>query len=204
MTIPDRGVPAGGREPSRRGASAKKAIGGRRAYLALAATALAADQTSKVAADLWLRPRGPVGVIPGCFDLVYTRNPGGLFGYFATMADPWRSLLLTLLPLVAIVFLSVFLVRSERHDRSTLAGLALILGGATGNLVDRLFRGEVVDFLDVYVSWSPVSDWLVASFGTAHWPTFNVADSCIVIGAGLLLVDLVRPDRSAEGPAGAE
>ncbi|MDX1389220.1 MAG: signal peptidase II, partial [Acidobacteriota bacterium] len=56
-----------------------------------------------------------------------------------------------------------------------------------------IVRGEVVDFLDVYVAWTPAKNWLVDVCGTSHWPTFNVADSCILMGAGLLMIDLLRP-----------
>ena len=167
----------------------------RRKYFFVATVVFVLDQMSKIAADRWLQPRRSVEVIPGFFDLSYSRNRGGLFGYFSTLEDPWRMLLLIFLPIVAIVLIAVFLVRTEEADRITRAGLALILGGATGNLLDRIVRGEVVDFVDVYVAWSPVKTWLVDTFGTSHWPTFNVADSSIVVGAGLLLVDLVRPVR---------
>jgi signal peptidase II len=74
-----------------------------------------------------------------------------------------------------------------------------------GNLVDRIARGEVVDFLDAYASWPPLARWLTERFGTVHWPTFNVADSAIVVGAGLLILDMLRPERApretGSGPA---
>jgi signal peptidase II len=165
----------------------------RRNYFLLSAGVFVLDQLTKIGADRWLHGRTPVEVIPGFFNLSYSRNRGGLFGYFSTLDDPWRTILLTALPLVAIVLIAIFLVRTDDSDRVTRTGLALILGGAAGNLLDRIVRGEVVDFLDVYASWTPLRNWLVETFGTAHWPTFNVADSCIVIGAGLLLLDLVRP-----------
>jgi signal peptidase II len=177
------------------------AIAARRAHFLVAAAVLVADQASKIAADLLLRGRGPVSVIPGCFNLWYSRNRGGLFGYFSAWEDPWRSLLLTVFPLLAVGAIVVFLARTDEPDRATLAGLASILGGATGNLIDRVFRGEVVDFLDAYVSHAGVAQWLIDRFGTAHWPTFNLADSAIVTGAGLLLLDLFRAER-ASGPAG--
>ena len=167
----------------------------RRGYFLVAGVVFVLDQASKVAADLWLRGIGAVPVIPGWFDLAYSRNRGGLFGYFASMGDPWRHLLLTVLPLGAIVLISLFLVRTEEPDRNTLFGLSFILGGAVGNLLDRIVRGEVVDFLDVYVSWEPLEQWLVSIFHTAHWPTFNLADSAIVVGACLLVLDIVRPSR---------
>jgi signal peptidase II len=186
------------------------AIGRRRGYFGLAAAVFVLDQASKIAADQLLRGLGPVTVIPGFFNLWYSRNRGGLFGYFAGWPDPWRTVLLTVFPLLAVGAIVVFLAKTEEPDRRTMAGLAAILGGATGNLIDRALRGEVVDFLDAYVSHRGTAQWLVDRFGTAHWPTFNLADSAIVVGAGLLLLDLVLPDPStgpvpelpAGGPAG--
>ena len=183
-----------------------EAIGMRRGYFGMAAAVLLLDQASKIAADQFLRGLGPVAVIPGFFNLWYSRNRGGLFGYFAGWPDPWRTVLLTVFPLLAVGAIVVFLAKTEEPDRRTMAGLASILGGAAGNLIDRGLRGEVVDFLDAYVSHKGIAQWLVDRFGTAHWPTFNLADSAIVVGAGLLLLDLVLPDRSAspvpETPAG--
>jgi signal peptidase II len=171
-------------------------ISARRWYFISAGVVFVADQISKVAAELWLRGQGAVTLIPGFFNLSYSRNRGGLFGFFATAPDPWRSILLTLVPLAAIVLIGLFLARTSEPDRSTLFGLSLILGGAAGNLLDRAVRGEVVDFLDVYASWEPMRDWLIARFHTNHWPTFNLADSAIVVGAGLLLLDIIRPDKT--------
>jgi len=175
----------------------------RRNYFLISVAVFVLDQATKIGADRWLHGRTPVSVIPGFFSLGYSRNRGGLFGYFSTLEDPWRMILLTALPLIAIFLIAIFLVRTDEADRVTRTGLALILGGAAGNLLDRILRGEVVDFLDVYASWTPLRNWLVEIFGTAHWPTFNVADSCIVIGAGLLLLDLVRPLRKPEIGEGA-
>jgi signal peptidase II len=164
----------------------------RRYYLLISATLLLLDQLTKILAHGYLRGRGSVEVIPGVFNLWYSRNAGGLFGYFRDWSDPWRTLLLTALPVVAIVLIARFLLQGPDDDRPTLGGLALILGGAVGNLVDRALRGEVVDFLDVYASQPALARRLVSWFGTAHWPTFNVADSGIVVGACLLLWTVTR------------
>jgi len=165
----------------------------RRPYFLISLAVLILDQLSKWLVLQILEGRPPRVVIPGWFNLVFSENRGGLFGYFSELADPWRTLLLTLLPLLAIVLITIFIARGQEMDRSSLAGLGLILGGALGNLIDRLARGEVIDFLDVYVSSPGLADWLVARFGTSHWPTFNLADSAIVAGAVLLAFSLVRP-----------
>ena len=170
----------------------------RRGYFVIAAVALALDQASKLIVHHFLADRGAVEVIPGFFSLWYSRNPGALFGSFRDWAGPWRLILLTILPTIAVFFIAGFLRKGKIDDKPTLLGLSLILGGAAGNLIDRLFRGEVIDFLDVYVANSGLADWLIERFGTAHWPTFNIADSAIVAGACLLLLDILRPQRSSD------
>lgn len=123
-------------------------------------------------------------VIPGFFDIVHSQNSGVAFGIFNDSTSEWRTLLLILGSIAAVVALSVMLWKAERLDRRTLWGFALILGGAAGNVLDRIVWGRVTDFLLFYV-------------GQYQWPTFNVADSAIVIGSGLLLLDLLRPKRQA-------
>jgi signal peptidase II len=83
-----------------------------------------------------------------------------------------------------VIFVSVYLWRARHIDAATLWGLALILGGAAGNAFDRIVSGRVTDFLDFYI-------------GAYHWPTFNVADSGVVIGSGLLLLDMLLSKRQA-------
>ena len=173
----------------------------RRRYFLATLAVIILDQASKIVAHAFLPGRDPVVVIPGFMNLAYSRNPGGLFGLFGEWGAAWRMTLLTLLPIAAVVLIGLFLARTREEDRRTLLGLAMILGGATGNLIDRLFRGEVVDFLDAYASGQALAGWLVKQFGTAHWPTFNIADSAIVLGAGLLLLDIFRPGKPADKEA---
>jgi len=182
--------------------SLKAALRERRGYFLIALAVLGLDQTTKILAHAYLRDRGMVEIIPDFFNLWYSRNPGGLFGYFRDWDGPWRTILLTLLPLVAIGLIAGFITRTDETDRPTLLGLALILGGAVGNLIDRIFRGEVVDFLDVYAAHPGLADPLVRWFGTAHWPTFNIADSGIVVGACLLLLTVFRSQPAAADLAG--
>ncbi len=166
-------------------------------WFLISAVVLAVDQASKAWVHASLRDAPRLELIPGWLNFVYSRNPGGLFGYFTDMAQPWRTLLLTLLPIVAIVLVVDYLVRGKDLDHAGRWALALVLGGAVGNLIDRLFRGEVIDFIDAHASGA-LAAWLIEKFGTAHWHTFNVADSCIVCGAILLLVSAFRPRRNAE------
>ncbi len=180
--------------------SIRRAIEARRSYFAISLLVLVVDQASKILAHQFLRDRGPVEIIPDFFNLVYSRNAGGLFGYLSEMSDPWRTLLLTLLPVIAIALVIFYMSRLDGGDRTTLSGLSLVLGGAVGNLVDRTVRGEVVDFLDLYASNPDLAEWLVERFGTAHWPTFNIADSAIVAGACLLALSIFLPQRAAGPP----
>ena len=117
-------------------------------------------------------------VIPGFFDLVHTRNPGIAFGLLADTRFPWMRLALIALSVVAAAAMGWLLVADRAGGQRSRAGIALILGGAAGNLLDRLFDGGVVDFLLFY-------------YQKYEWPAFNVADSAIVIGATLVLLELL-------------
>jgi len=163
-------------------------------WFLISVAVLALDQASKAWVHATLRDSPRLELIPGWLNFVYSRNPGGLFGYFTDMAQPWRTLILTLLPLAAIALVVDYLTRGKDLDRGARLALALVLGGAIGNLLDRIFRGEVIDFIDAQASGG-LANWLVEKVGTAHWHTFNVADSCIVCGAILLLVSAFRPRR---------
>lgn len=158
--------------------------------LALAAAWFLADQATKMWAVYALD--APKTVVPGLFRLWLSHNTGALFGIMADWPDPARLVLLTLLPLVAIAVIAWLLVRTPPADRFARIGLALILGGAAGNVLDRILRGHVIDFLDVYVSYEPVSAFLIETFGTNRWPTFNVADTGLTCGAALLLAEILR------------
>jgi signal peptidase II len=123
-------------------------------------------------------------VIPGFFDIVHSENRGVAFGIFNDSDSAWRTTLLIAASLAAVVLVSVMLWNAQRLDRFSRWGFALILGGAAGNVFDRIASGRVTDFLLFYV-------------GNYQWPAFNVADSAIVIGSGLLLIDLLRPKQQA-------
>jgi signal peptidase II len=118
-------------------------------------------------------------VIPGFFRIVHTRNPGIAFSLFADAGPMVRSILVPAVSVAAVALIIFMFWNSRNTGTRTLAGLALIFAGAVGNLYDRAAYGYVVDFLDFYIR-----DY--------HWPAFNVADSCITIGAGLILLDAVR------------
>ena len=151
--------------------------------LALAAVVLVLDQISKAAVLRWLHPHQVIDVLPG-FNLTLVFNRGAAFSFLAGAAG-WQRWFFTGLALIASVVILVLLRRTSPADRLTAGGLALILGGAVGNLVDRLRWGHVVDFVDLYL-------------GSAHWPAFNIADSAICIGAGFLVWATWRAGRRAK------
>ena len=137
-------------------------------------------------------------LIPHILRLAYGENSGALFGLFGGLHQPWRTLVLLVIPSAAILLVLVFMRMSGGSDLLSLTALSLILGGALGNQIDRLLRsGRVVDYIDVSIDFDPIHGWLVRAFGSSHWPAFNVADSAIVIGALLLAWDLLRQARRA-------
>ncbi|MGA2041418.1 MAG: signal peptidase II [Bryobacteraceae bacterium] len=154
-----------------------------RAY-AVAASVFALDRVTKTIVERRVSESAAYPVIPGFFDIVHTENHGVAFGVFNDSAFEWRTLALIVVSVAAVIFVSAYLWRARHIDGATLWGLALILGGAAGNAFDRVVSGRVTDFLDVYI-------------GVYHWPTFNVADSCVVVGSGLLILDMLRTKRQA-------
>jgi signal peptidase II len=124
-------------------------------------------------------------VIPGFFNIVRSGNPGVAFGMFSDSSSQMHTLVLIGLSIVAIGLLFAMLWRIERLDGFSAIGLALIFGGAMGNVYDRVHAGSVTDFLDFYA-------------GTYHWYTFNVADTSICVGAGLLILSMVKSQRKHE------
>lgn len=129
-----------------------------------------------------------VSVLPGFFRLTHVQNPGAAFGLFAESSSEWKVAILILFSIVALAVVSALLWKNSHSMTITGVGLSLILGGAVGNLWDRLLSGRVVDFLDFYL-------------GSYHWPAFNVADSAIVIGALLLVGEILFAKTPAEQKA---
>jgi signal peptidase II len=119
-----------------------------------------------------------IPIIPGFFRLTHTENTGAAFSLFADSPAHWKTALLIGFSMIAMVIVSVLLWKQRQALTMTGVAFSLILGGAAGNLWDRLVSGRVVDFLLVYV-------------GRYRWPVFNLADSSIVIGAGLLVVEIL-------------
>lgn len=150
-----------------------------RAY-GIAAAVFALDRLTKWIVETRVSFTDTYKVIPGFFDIVRSENRGVAFGVFNDSTSGLRTMLLVILSLAAVVGVAFMLRKAHHMDPASLWALSLILGGAAGNLFDRILRGRVTDFLELYL-------------GDYHWPTFNVADSAIVIASGLLVIDLLRP-----------
>ncbi|MFT5708460.1 MAG: signal peptidase II [Oceanospirillaceae bacterium] len=146
-------------------------------WLWLAGLVLALDRLSKVVAQDNLIYADANPIIPGFFDLTLLYNKGAAFGFLAD-AGGWQQWLFAILAIVMSVILTIWIKRTPREIWWLNAGLALILGGALGNLYDRIMLGKVVDFLSFH-------------FGSYSFPTFNLADIGISCGAFLLIVDML-------------
>lgn len=151
------------------------------AYVVLSVLAL--DQATKLYVHTTFALHESRPVIANVFAFTYVRNSGAAFGILARQSPEFLRLFFPAVTTVALVGLLVYFVRVPPQQTLTLWGLCLIMAGALGNAIDRLWLGQVIDFIDVH--------WY-----TYHWPAFNVADSSICIGVGLLLFDAFRTARS--------
>jgi signal peptidase II len=157
-------------------------------WLWLSFGVLAADRATKFAIERYTSASFHRSIISDIVVLVHNQNPGIAFGVFSDSSSLWLPRLL-LLSSTAVMALLVWLLFTGRAGgRLAQAGIALILGGAAGNALDRLLYGGVTDFLEVRL-------------GTYHWPAFNVADSAISIGAALVLIELLFGGRHQSNSA---
>ena len=150
----------------------------RKYLLLISAVIVALDRFTKWTVAHRLALHDSIPVIPGLFRIIHAENPGAAFGLFADSPAQWKVVVLIVFSLIALLIVSTLLWRNSHSLTTTGVGLSLILGGAVGNLWDRLVSGHVVDFLLFYI-------------GSYQWPAFNVADSAIVVGAGLLVVEIL-------------
>lgn len=143
------------------------------------------DQVTKTVVLSKIDLHGSVPVISGFFNIVHSRNRGMAFGFFNN-PDPGPAFyFLTGASVFAILLVGFWFFRLKEYERPLIPGLGLILGGASGNLIDRLRIGEVIDFLDIQV-------------GSYQWPAFNIADSCITVGTiwvVICLIFIINPDK---------
>jgi len=147
-------------------------------HFLIAFAVLLLDRISKRLVSRDISLHDSITVIKHIFYITHVENRGAAFGLFNDSPSQWKIALLVLLSVVALVIVSALLWKSSHAMTASAVGLSLILGGALGNLWDRLLSGRVVDFLLVYI-------------GSYQWPAFNVADSAIVVGAGLLVFEIL-------------
>ncbi len=158
-------------------------------YLAISLAVIVLDAWTKWLITDRIDIHEAVPVVPNFFQLVHVRNTGAAFGIGANAQSQIVPTLLNIGAIAVFCVVVVYAFRSAVTDRLLQSGLHLILGGAIGNLLDRFRFRYVVDFLDVYVTWGGHEH---------HWPAFNVADSAICIGIGLLFLDMRRkPEEKA-------
>ena len=136
------------------------------------------DQLAKLVVVRSMRLGQNIPIVPGFFDLTFVLNPGAAFSLFATLPEWIRNPFFILISVAAAVLIVAYRSRYLRENRLASVSLALILGGAIGNLIDRLRYGVVVDFLDAHIY-------------EYHWPIFNVADSALSVGVTLLFIEML-------------
>ncbi len=154
-------------------------------FLLLSLAVLVLDQASKWLVETRLPEHETLSLIPGLLNFVHVRNTGVAFGLFPAHGDFRGTLVLAGLGFFALSFVFYYFWNAPQHDRPLLVALSSIIGGAIGNLIDRLASGGVTDFIDFH-------------YQGYHWHTFNIADSAITIGIALMILSSLRPARGAE------
>lgn len=144
----------------------------------IAVAVLVADQVTKALVESRIADRAVVPVVAGFFNLTNTKNSGAVFGLFSDSPVWWKIPLLIVVSAGLLLAVVLLVVRTQHLRWETSIGLSLILGGAFSNLYDRMRWGQVEDFLDFYVR-------------SYHWATFNLADSAIVVGTGLIVLQVL-------------
>ena len=150
----------------------------RKYFFLIAISVIVLDRLTKWAVARYIPLHDSITVIPGLFHISHVENRGAAFGLFADSTFPWKIGALVGFSLIALIIVSILLWKNSHTVNTTTIGLSLILGGAAGNLWDRVVDGRVVDFLHFYI-------------GNYSWPDFNVADSAIVVGALLLVSEIL-------------
>jgi signal peptidase II len=159
----------------------------RRLEIWLPLVIVALDQLTKAAIRATLPLHESVTIVPGLMDFTHVRNTGAAFGILNLAEFPFKSAVIALVATAALVAVGMYAASLAHHQLVARIGLALIIGGATGNLLDRIAVGSVVDFVDVY--WR-----------THHFWAFNIADSAITIGVAIMILDMLGIDGRRTSP----
>jgi signal peptidase II len=152
-------------------------------YVGIAGAIVALDQVAKALVDRYLSLHESRTIVEGLARFTYVQNRGAAFGILSDADLPYQSLLFSVVSILALGAIAVYAWRLPVTSRLPQTALALIMGGAVGNLLDRMRLGYVIDYVDVY-------------WGRHHWPAFNVADSAISIGVALLVIDILRSPQA--------
>jgi signal peptidase II len=164
-------------------------VPGRSPYLWIAGLIVALDQVTKALVDDLMTLNESRPIVEGAVRLTYVQNRGAAFGILSEAGLPYQSVMFSVVSLLALVAIALYAWRMPVQSRVPQTALALVMGGAIGNLLDRARLGYVIDYVDVY--WGP-----------HHWPAFNVADSAISIGVALLVLDILRNPQTEEPEPG--
>jgi signal peptidase II len=157
----------------------------RKVYVVISALVVVLDQFTKMLVDRFMNLHESRLLVDGVLRLTYVQNRGAAFGILSEADLPYQSLLFAVVSLAALGAIAAYAWRLPARSHLPQTALALIMGGALGNLLDRARLGYVIDFVDAY-------------WGVHHWPAFNVADSAISIGVVLLVADILRQPQAGQ------
>ena len=162
-------------------------VPGRSPYLWIVGAIVAFDQVTKALVDDFMTLHESRTIVEGLVRLTYVQNRGAAFGILSEAGLPYQSVMFSVVSLLALLAIALYAWRMPVQSRLPQTALALVMGGAIGNLLDRARLGYVIDYVDVY-------------WGAHHWPAFNVADSAITVGVVLLVLDILRNPQLDEAP----
>jgi signal peptidase II len=162
-------------------------VPGRSPYLWIVGAVVLLDQVTKALVDEFMMLHESRSIVEGLVRLTYVQNRGAAFGILSEAGLPYQSLLFSVVSLLALLAIALYAWRMPVQSRLPQTALALVMGGAIGNLFDRARLGYVIDYVDMY-------------WGAYHWPAFNVADSAITVGVVLLVLDILRNPEMDESP----
>ena len=160
-----------------------------RRLITIVTTTILLDQTTKYFVMKRMSVGESIPLIDGLLNLTFVFNPGAAFGFLSSASEKFRVPFFFLISVVAIGVVLVIYFKGARENILLQVGLSLVLGGAVGNLIDRIFFKKVIDFIDLY-------------YKQFHWPAFNIADSAITIGVFILIVDMVLAGRKEKPETG--
>jgi signal peptidase II len=161
---------------------------GKRVFILIAAISFILDQLTKLVIHRFLFFGESRIIIRGFFDITHARNTGAAFGLFSGTTSPLKPIIFYLLSAIAIAVIIYYIIKFSAREKAVQLALAFIFAGALGNFLDRLRLDYVIDFIDLHLK-------------SRHWPTFNLADSFICLGVGILLYRIITSTPEEKGDA---